>query len=134
MTLTTLQTVPSFLAYFLSSLVLLGAFLTLYSLVLPGREWARIRDGNAAAALSLAGATLGFALPLAAAIVHAASLADMALWAGVSLLVQLGAFAGMHLLRRDVAAAIGRGDMAGAIVFATGSVVLGVLNAACMTP
>ena len=58
----------------------------------------------------------------------------MALWARVSFLVQLGAFAAMHLLRRDVAASIGRGDMAEAIVLAAGSVVLGLLNAACMTP
>ena len=134
MTLTTLQNVPAFLAYFVSSLLLLAAFLTLYCLILPGREWARIREGNAAAALALAGAALGFTLPLAAAIIHADSLADMALWAGISLLVQLTVFATMHVLRRDVADAIGRGDMAEAIVLAAGSVVLGLLNAACMTP
>lgn len=134
MTLTTLANVPAFLAYFVSSLLLLAAFLTLYCRILPGDEWARIRAGNTAAALSLAGATVGFTLPLAAAIAHADSLADMALWAGISFLVQLGAFAAMHLLRRDVADSIGRGDMAEAIVLATGSVVLGLLNAACMTP
>jgi putative membrane protein len=77
---------------------------------------------------------LGFALPLAAAIAHAASLVDMVLWAAVALLVQLGAFAALHLLRRDVSAALERGDMAEAIVWAAGSVVLGLLNAACMTP
>lgn len=134
MILTTLQSVPAFLLYFTSSLALLAIFLTVYCLVLPGDEWGQIREGNTAAALSLAGATLGFTLPLAAAIVHAGSLADMMLWAAVALLVQLGAFAAMHLLRRDVAAAIARGDMAEAIVLAAGSVVLGLLNAACMTP
>jgi putative membrane protein len=134
MTLTTLATVPAFLAYFATAVLLLASFLTLYCVILPGAEWARIRQGNAAAALSLAGAALGFSLPLAAAIAHAESLPDMALWAGISLLVQLGAFAAMHLLRRDVSAAIARGDMAEAIVLAAGSVVLGLLNAACMTP
>jgi putative membrane protein len=134
MTLTTLAAVPAFLAYFIASLLLLAGFLTLYCAILPGREWDRIRAGNAAAALSLAGAAFGFSLPLAAAIMHADSLADMALWAGISLLVQLGAFAAMHLLRRDVAASIGRGEMAEAILLAAGSVVLGLLNAACMTP
>ena len=134
MTLTTLQTVPAFLAYFATGVLLLGMFLTLYCVIVPGREWERIRQGNAAAALSLAGAALGFTLPLAAAIAHSDGLADMLLWAGISLLVQLGAFAAMHLLRRDVTRAIGRGGMAEAIVLATGSVVLGLLNAACMTP
>ena len=134
MTLTTLENVPAFLAYFASAVLLLAVFLAVYCAVLPGRDWARIRKGNVAAAVSLAGATLGFSLPLAATIAHSVSLADMMLWSGISLLVQLGAFGAMHLLRRDLTEAIARGNMAEAVVWAAGSVVLGLLNAACLTP
>jgi len=72
-------------------------------------------------------------LRLASAIVHSANLADMAVWAAVALILQLLCFGAMRLLRRDTSAALARGDMAEAIVLATGSVVFGLLNAACLS-
>ena len=131
--MTSLANLPNFLAYFGASVVLLAAFLAAYTLITPLHEWTLIRDGNTAVALSLAGATLGFALPLASAIVHSANLADMAVWAAVALILQLLCFAAMRLLRRNVNAALAQGDMAEAIVLAAGSVVFGLLNAACLS-
>ncbi len=131
--MTSLANLPNFLAYFGASVVLLAAFLGAYTLITPLHEWALIREGNAAVALSLAGATLGFALPLASAIVHSANLPDMAVWAAVALVLQLLCFAAMRLLRRNVTLALAQGDMAEAIVLAAGSVVFGLLNAACLS-
>lgn len=96
------------------------------------REWELIRAGNAAVALSLGGAMIGFALPLAAAVIHSASLADMVVSAAVALVVQLLCFAAMRLLRRDATAALARGDMAEGVLLASVSLVLGILNAACL--
>ncbi len=124
---------PAFLAYFLGSLSLLAAFLVLHARLLPLDEWTLIRQGNVAAALSLAGAAGGFALPLASAIVHSAGFIDMLVWAVISGAVQFAAFAAMRLLRRDAAGALARGDMAEATVMAAGSLVLGALNAACLS-
>ena len=131
--MTSLANLPNFLAYFGASVVLLAAFLAAYTLITPLHEWTLIREGNTAVALSLAGATLGFALPLASAIVHSANLADMAVWAAVALILQLLCFAAMRLLRRNVNAALAQGDVAEAIVLAAGSVVFGLLNAACLS-
>jgi putative membrane protein len=131
--MTSLANLPNFLMYLGASVVLLAAFLGAYTLITPLPEWALIRQGNTAVALSLAGATLGFALPLASAIVHSANLADMAVWAAVALVLQLLCFGAMRLLRRDVTAALAQGDMAEAIVLASGSVVFGLLNAACLS-
>jgi putative membrane protein len=69
--MTSLANLPNFLMYFGASIVLLAAFLGAYTLILPLHEWTLIREGNAAVALSLSGATLGFALPLASAVVSA---------------------------------------------------------------
>jgi putative membrane protein len=131
--MTSLANLPLFLLYFGVSIVLLAAFLAAYTLLTPLHEWTLIRAGNTAVALSLAGATVGFALPLASAIIHSGNLADMAVWAGVALVLQLLCFVAMRLLRRNVAIALAQGDMAEAIVLATGSVVLGLLNAACLS-
>ena len=119
-----LENLPNFLAYFGACLVLLAAFLALYTLILPGDEWGQIRQGNVAAALSLGGATIGFCLPLAAAVIHSASFSEMVMWAAVALVLQLMCFAAMHLLRR--------GDTAEATLLATGAIGFGILNAACL--
>ena len=131
--MTSLATLPAFLAYFAGSLVLLGIFLWLHEVLLPGAEWKLIREGNTAAALSVAGAAGGFALPLASAIVHSAGFADMLIWAVISGVAQFGCFAAMRFLRRDVAGALARGDMAEATVMAAASLILGTLNAACLS-
>ncbi len=130
--MTSLAALPNFLAYFGAAVLLLAAFLALYTLILPGDEWGQIRAGNSAAALSLGGAMLGFSLPIASAIVHSANFADMVVWAAVALVLQLLCFAAMHLYRRDLIASITRGDMASAIFVACGAVVSGILNAACL--
>jgi len=131
--MTSFDTLPAFLAYFVGSLVLLGIFLWLHKTLLLGAEWRLIRDGNTAAALTVAGAAGGFALPLASAIVHSADFADMVIWAAISGVVQIGCFLGVRLLRRDVAAALARGDMAEATIIAAFSLILGTLNAACLS-
>ena len=122
-----------FLLYFGISVILLLAFLAAYTLVTHIHEWQLIRSGNAAVALSLGGAMVGFALPLASAIMHTQNLTDCVITAAIALVVQLLCFAAMRLLRRDASAALAQGDMAEAIFLASTSLVLGILNAACLS-
>ena len=131
--MTSLANLPNFLLYFGASVGLFAAFLTAYTFVLPLHEWALIRQGNTAVALTLGGAMLGFAMPLAMAVVRSDGLADMAVWGVVALLLQLLCFGALRLLRQDASTALARGDMAEAILVAAGSVALGMLNAACLT-
>lgn len=124
---------PNFLMYFATALALLLASLAAYTLILPMREWDLIRSGNAAAALTIGAALIGFALPLAESIRGSRDLLDMIAWAAISLAVQLLGFGAVRLWRRDAAAAIEKGDMAEAILLASASVALGLINAACLT-
>ena len=59
------------------------AFLALYVLITPHKEFALIRAGNSAAAVQLTGTFLGFAVPMAVVIGHSVNIPDMLLW-GVS--------------------------------------------------
>lgn len=127
------QNILLFLSYFGTAVVLFAAFLAAYTLATHIKEWELIRSGNTAAAVALGGAMIGFALPLAAAIGHSGGLADMVITAVVALVVQLLCFAAMRLLRRDASAALVRGDMAEGVFMAAVSVVLGLLNAACLS-
>ena len=126
------EAILAFLSYFITSVVLLGAFLAAYTMITPIPEWQLIRSGNTAVALSLGGATIGFALPLASAIAHSAGLADMVVTAAVALMVQLLCFAAMRLVRRDAGASLAAGDMAEGVFLMAVSVVLGILSAACL--
>jgi putative membrane protein len=122
-----------FLLYFGTSVILLVAFLAAYTLVTHIHEWRLIASGNTAVAVALGGAMIGFALPLASAIVHSQSLTDSIITAAIALVVQLVCFAAMRLLRRDARAALAQGDMAEGVFLASTSLVLGILSAACLS-
>ena len=128
-----LDSLIAFVTYFGTAVLLLGAFLALYTLVTPVRDWELIRAGNTAAATALGGAVLGFCLPLAMAIARSHSLSDMVLWAAIALVIQLLSYVAVRFLRRHEHGGLESGDMAEAILLASGSVGLGILNAACLT-
>jgi putative membrane protein len=131
--MTSLANLPAFLGYFVSALVLLAAFIVIYGWLTPLNEWKLVHEGNTAAAVSLIGAALGFALPLATAIIRSANLADMVVWAGVALVLQLACFFVLRLLIRNLADEIASNHMGAATILAGASVTLGVINAACLT-
>lgn len=131
--MTSLAALPNFLAYLLASIVLLGIFLAIYTRITKHDEWSLLNQGNVAAAVSLSGSVLGFSLPLASVIAHAANMADLVVWSVVAMVVQLVAYFILFMTQRDITGRIERGEMAPAIMLATAGLVLGVLNAACLT-
>src|SRR3954468_18946335 len=87
-----IETLPHFLAYFAAAVGLAVAFLAVYVLITPHREFALIRAGNTAAAVQVTGTFLGFALPVAMVIGHSVSIPDMLMWGAVAAVVQLVVF------------------------------------------
>ena len=63
-----INSLPAFASFFATAIVLLLAFLAIYVKITPYNELTLIREGNAAAAISLGGAVIGFALPIAVAV------------------------------------------------------------------
>ncbi|MSP52578.1 MAG: DUF350 domain-containing protein [Alphaproteobacteria bacterium] len=131
--LVSLQGLASFLFYFVAAVIVQGVFLAIYVAITPHQEFALIRKGNVAAAISLGGAVLGFTLPLANAIIQAASFLDMVVWSAIALVVQLVAFAVIGRLLIDLAQRITDGNVAAATMLASVSLAIGVVNAASMT-
>jgi putative membrane protein len=127
-----IATLPSFLAYLGLSLVILALFLRVYVWVTPYREFALIREGNLAAAVSLSGALLGFALPVADVIRNSKDLVDLAVWSVVACLVQLLTYVVARLTLPHLAQDIPAGKVASGLFLAALSVGVGLINAACM--
>ena len=128
-----LQGLGDFLAYFAAAFAAEAIFIWLYMLVTPHHEADLIKNGNAAAAVSLGGAVIGFTLPLASAVIGSVSLLDMAIWAAIALVVQVVVFLAASRILRGLSARIESGDMAAGITLAAASVAIGILNAASMT-
>ena len=131
--MTSLQGLGSFLAYFGAAVLAEAVFLALYMRVTPHDEAKLIGAGNAAAAISLGGAMLGFTLPVASAVANSISILDMAVWTVVALAIQLAVFLLASLAMRGLSRRIEAGDTAGGITLPAAALSIGILNAACMT-
>jgi len=134
MTITqSLAGLPAFLLYFSLAMALLALFIAVYVAVTPYRELTLIREGNAAAAISLGGAVVGFVLPLARAVTQSVSALDLVVWGLVALVVQVVVFFIVGKLLPRFVEAIKEGRIAAAILLAALAIGVGLLNAAAMT-
>lgn len=128
-----LQGLSAFATYFGMGFGFVLLYVVLYLHLTPHRELALIREGNLAASVALAGALLGFALPLAAALREAVSALDLALWAGIALLAQGVAYLLVRLLLPRFPDRIANAELSAAVLSATVHVSVGLVNAAAMS-
>lgn len=132
-TLSSLNGIPPFLAYFAVAIVLVLVFVRIYTWVTPHDELALIKANNAAAALAFGGALIGFALPLSSAITHSLSLLDCAVWGALALIVQVLTFVVLRIVVKQLPERINQGEIATGIFVATTAIAVGLINAACMS-
>lgn len=132
-TLSSLNGLPAFLAYFAMAVVLILLFIRIYTWVTPQDELAQIRANNTAAALAFGGALIGFALPLSSAITNSMSLLDCAVWGAVALIVQVLTFVVLRVAIKQLPERINQGEIATGSFVAASAIAVGLINAACMT-
>ena len=86
---------PAILNYLLhlaTAVALVMVYFVIYTRMTPYDEVTLIRGGNHAAALSLSGTLIGFALPIGSALLHTPDYYQFLGWAGGAMLVQLLVF------------------------------------------
>lgn len=127
-----LATLPNFLAYSATAIVLMGVFVWIYTRITPHKEFALIKSGNIAASISLSGALIGFVLALASVIEHSVSLVDMIVWGIIALIVQLLAYFSVRVALPDLSEGIEAGQISKALLLASTAISFGWINAACM--
>ena len=125
----------AFFAYFFGSVGFVLLFCAIYARLTPYDEFDLIvRQHNASAGLAFGGALLGFAVALAGAIHHTASVAEFAVWGLIALISQFVAYGLARMLHPGLPHAIEQNAMASAIWAAAVSIASGVIAAACMSP
>lgn len=121
-----IQSIQSFLLFNFAGLALLAAFVLLYVMITPYKEFELIKQGNVAASISLGGATLGFGFPLVSSIYFTHSVVEMSIWSAITLVIQLLVFL---VVRLTLAKDIEKGSVSQAVFLAAVSVVAGMINA-----
>jgi len=127
-----INSLPAFAGYFATALALLALFVVLYLFTTPYNEMALIREGNTAAAVSLGGAMIGYALPIAVSVATSHNIASMVGWGVVACIVQLLAYIVARLVLPQIVQNIPLGKMASGVFLASLSLGTGILNAGCI--
>jgi putative membrane protein len=111
---------------------ILFAGAALYILLTPHREITLIREGNAAAALSLGGVLVGLAIPLAVSLKAATNLIEIALWGVATVMVQLLIFRLVDLVLRGLPRRIQEGEVAAATMLVGAKLATALIIAAAV--
>ncbi|WP_434514018.1 DUF350 domain-containing protein [Dechloromonas sp. ARDL1] len=127
-----INSLPAFAGYFATALALLALFVVLYLFATPYNEMALIREGNTAAAVSLGGAMIGYALPIAVSVATSHNIASMIGWGVVACVVQLLAYIVARLVLPQIVQNIPLGKLASGVFLASLSLGTGILNAGCI--
>ncbi len=124
----------SFLSFFGSGLIAVLIYTVIYMVITPHKEFALIKDKNAAAALAFAGSLLGFVIAISRLIESAIHVGEFFLWVVVAIVVQLIAYFIVRLTLPSLSERIANGELAAAIWLAGASIAAGLLNAASLSP
>ena len=111
-------------------ILFLGA--ALYVLLTPHREITLIREGNAAAAISLGGVMLGLAVPLAVSLHASTSLIEISIWGASTVVVQLLVFRVVDLILRGLPQRIQEGEVAAAALLVGAKLSTAIILAAAV--
>lgn len=122
-----------YLKYFAVALLMLVVFACLYIKITPARELALIKEGNAACAISLSGALIGFCITLVSSMLHSVGMISFVIWGVAAAVIQiLVYFAATHLIK-DANQELQNNNVAVGILFFGLSVSIGILNAASLS-
>lgn len=115
------------------TIAMLVAGILLYVWITPWDEMALIRAGNSAAAISLGGAIIGLAIPLAFAMAASVSVYEILIWGPVTLILQIIAFRVADLVLRDLPARIESGEIGAATLLVSIKLAVAAINAAAVS-
>lgn len=124
---------PVLMLHLLVTLAMLVGGVVLYIVTTRHKDFGLVRQGNLAAAISLSGAILGLAIPLAFCMASSVSVAEIVIWGLLAVLVQILVFRLVDLLLRDLSARIEGGEMAPAVLLAGIKLSVAAINAAAIS-
>jgi putative membrane protein len=124
---------PVLLLHFSVTAGMLAIGVAIYTAVTPFHEFRLVREGNVAAAVSLSGAILGMAIPLAFCMAGSVNVYDILIWGSVTLALQLIAYKVGDVMLRGLPERIESGELAPALVLVAVKLAVAAINAAAVS-
>jgi putative membrane protein len=124
---------PVFLLHLGVSLAVFLLALSVYLWLTPHKEMVLIRQGNSAAAISLGGAALGLAIPMAFCLSSSVNVWDIVVWGAVTLFLQVLAFRAVDLVLHELPKRIEHDEISAAIFLASMKIAVAMLTAAAVS-
>ncbi len=121
---------PFLLLHSSVTFLIMGAGLFIYVRITPFDEISLIKNRNNAAAITLGGAIVGFAIPLAASLKTSLNLWDIVIWGLVTLVLILISYRVIDYLVRDLARRVEANEIGPAILLAAIKLAVGLIAAA----
>ena len=121
---------PFLLLHSSVTFLMLGAGLLIYVRITPFDEMSLIKNKNNAAAITLGGAIVGFAIPLAASLKTSLNLWDIVIWGVVTLILMLISYRVIDFLVSDLARRVEGNEIGPAILLAAIKLAVGLIAAA----
>ena len=125
--------IPFLLSHFGVTVLMLVIGVFIYMWITSHDERALIREGNTAAAISLAGAILGLAIPLAFCMASSVNVYDIVIWGIVTLVIQLVTFWIIDIWLRDLSKRIEEGQVGTSILLVSVKLAVASINAAAVS-
>lgn len=123
---------PLTLLHATATLAILLAGATAYVLLTPHKEIALIRDGNAAAAVSLGGVLVGLSIPLATSLLSSTNLIELGLWGVATVVLQLLVFRLADMVLHGLPRRIQDGEMSAAALLVGAKLATAIVVAAAV--
>ena len=125
--------IPFLLSHFGVTVLMLVIGVFIYMWITSHDERKLIREGNTAAAVSLAGAIVGLAIPLAFCMASSVNVYDIVIWGIVTLVIQLATFWIIDIWLRDLSKRIEEGQVGTAILLVSVKLAVASINAAAVS-
>ena len=123
---------PVLVLHFGITVVMLIIGIWVYIKITPYDEFRLIRGGNIAAAVSLSGACIGLAIPLAFSMAASVNVLDIVLWGIAAIAIQLIGFRVTDWLLKDLPQRIQSGEIGPAILLVAIKISIAAINAAAI--
>lgn len=114
------------------TIAMLVAGVLVYMWITPWDEVKLIRAGNTAAAVSMGGAVIGLAIPLAFAMAASVSVYEILVWGPVTLVLQIVAYRIADVVLKDLPKRIEDGEMGAAVLLVSIKLAAAAINAAAV--
>ena len=114
------------------TIAMLVAGVLVYVWITPWDEVKLIRAGNTAAAVSMGGAVIGLAIPLAYAMAASVSVYEILVWGPVTLVLQIIAYRIADVVLKDLPQRIEDGEMGAAVLLVSIKLAAAAINAAAV--